>query len=677
MLKSKNPELIQSIIRICIGGLTYFYITTGIESEYFIATPDTIYYFSVFFFGSSLLNLLSIMLVPSNTPRRYLMLIFDIGVTTFASFLSGGLNSVYILVYLWIYIGYGSRYGINFLIVAVALTLVSYNVLLLTEDAWHLLTLEAVAFLLIITALPAYLYSMQKRLIKIADKADSSNIAKSEFLHTMSQQINSPMGGIVGMIDLLNKTDLDIQQKQYLQSLSQSSQSLQEIIEDIVDFSSLEKDDIPLTHAKTNPRLLIDSLVHSLAPQGYGEAHELIYYIEPSFPGEAYIDTQKLRQILSNLIRYAIQSSTKKSIYIHAYAGTKNADERLKVNIEIHFQQNTEVEHLYSNKIPDTNEAMPLRLSYQLTRLVNGFFEIQTNENNNIIFNLHFNWEKTNVSHHLDSHIHKNKRILIFDVDKINLNVLEKYCLQLEMEVYTTSGHDNLIAHILWSQEKNHHFDIIIISEDPKHKYYLDLVARIRNETLCEAPILYATYMQSIEQIECENLIGIQATILKPISLDILTNTIADLLITYNNDYKAPDNSRPTLKILIAEGSEGSANAIYGYITGLGHNVDIATDGNTALYAMHNYPYHIVFIDTHLPDINGIEVTRQWRLIEKNHHRMTIIALMSTATSIERDRCLKAGMDSFISKPINELQLKEAIDTHNNTTNTISTVNAP
>lgn len=266
MEKLKNPELIQSIIRLCIGALTYFYISAGIDSGYFNASHETLNIFTLVFFFFSFLNILSILWKPVSTPRRYIALAFDISSTTFSSYLTGGINSVYVLVYLWIYIGYGTRYGLRFLSAAVIFTLIGYNILLLTEDAWHLLTLEAIAFLLLIIALPAYLYSLQKRLIKTAEKAESNSLAKTEFISTMTHQIRTPIGGIVGMIDLLNKTDLSVQQKQYLQSLSQSSHSLQEIIEDIIDFSQIENGNIPLNQTSSNPRSLIDSLVHSLAP---------------------------------------------------------------------------------------------------------------------------------------------------------------------------------------------------------------------------------------------------------------------------------------------------------------------------------------------------------------------------------------------------------------------------
>ncbi len=670
MEKLKNAELIQSIIRMTIGTLTYLYISAGIDSGYFDASQKTLNYFTLAFFCFTFINILCIIRVPSSMIRRYIALAFDIGSTTFSSFLTGGINSVYVLIYLWIYIGYGTRYGLKFLSVAVVLTLVGYNILLLTEDAWHLLTLEAIAFLLLIIALPAYLYSMQKRLIRLAEQADLNSTAKSEFLSTMTHQIRTPIGGIVGMIDLLNKTDLDVQQKQYLQSLSQSSHSLQVIIEDIVDFSRIEKGNISITQSSSNPRGLIDSLVHSLAPLGYERELDLTCYIDQSFPDEVYIDAQRFRQLLSNLIRYVIEHSTSEGVYIHAYAGKTSSHEHLSANIEIKFKQNTSLVHLHSNQIPDTNEALPLRIGYQLTRLMNGLFEIQYNNQHDICFNLHFNWKISDKLHNENNADHtpfpSNKRALIFDADKINLEILEKYCLQFGMEVYATSGHDNLIAHIIWSHEKNNPFDVIILGEDRKHKYCHELVARIRSEAKSDTPILYASYMHSIEQIEPESLYGIQATIIKPVSLGILRNTVIDLLNPVTDHSPASQTVVTSLNILIAEDNEINASVVYSHLTDLGHNVDIATDGTTALYAMHKHRYSLVLMDINMPNMNGIEATRQWRRLESPKSHMPIIALTAKATSEDRERCLSAGMDDFLSKPVNETQLKDILEKYIN-----------
>ncbi len=664
MEKLRNVEFIQSIIRLCIGTLTYLYISAGIDSQYFNASHEVLDYFTALFFGFSLLNLISIFWVPASTPRRYTALAFDIASTTFSSYLTGGINSVYVLVYLWIYIGYGTRYGLRFLSAAVAFTLVGYNVLLLTEDAWHLLTLEAIAFLLLIIALPTYLYSLQKRLMITAEKAQAASVAKTEFLSNMTHQIRTPIGGIVGMIDLLNKTRLDVQQKQYLQSLSQSSHSLQEIIEDIVDFSRIEDGNITLSRASTNPRTLIDSLIHSLAPIGYEKDLEIVCYIDESFPHEVVIDAQRFRQLLSNLIRYAIEHSTNQGIYINAHASNISSQKQLNICVEIQFQQKTDIHHLQSNQIPETNEALPLRIGYQLTRLMNGLFEIQYNDRDDITFSLHFNWQQVQQLPQATNTFAANKRILIYDTNKLSRQVLEKYTQQMGFEVYATSGTDNLIAHIIWSHDKEKPFDAILLSEDRQRRNCNELVMRIRSEAKCDIPILYATYMHSIEHVETESFKDIQATAIKPVSYEMLKNALRKLFNSEDEELRRerePAAEARRLSILLAEDNEINASVVYSHLSELGHNVDIATDGTTALYAMNKHHYDLVLMDINMPNMDGIEATRQWRRIEKHPQHLPIIALTAKATSEDRERSLKAGMDDFLTKPVNEEHLREII----------------
>jgi len=660
MDKLKNSEFIQSIIRLCIGALTFFYISAGIDSGYFNVSYETLNAFTIIFFSISIANILSIFWKTESTPRRYTALIFDIASTTFSSYLTGGINSVYVLVYLWIYIGYGTRYGLRFLGAAVALTLIGYNLLLLTEDAWHLLTLEAIAFLLLIIALPAYLYSLQKRLMLSADIANQANDAKTEFLSNMTHQIRTPIGGIVGMVNVLNKTKLDHQQRQYIQALSQSSHALQDIIDDVIDFSSIEKGNVSFNQSPTNPRLLIDSLIHSLAPLGYEKDLELTCYIDKSIPDEINLDSQRFRQLLSNLIRYAIEHSNQKDIYVSAYSSEPGSNNSVNSCIEIQFIQNLNIQHLTSNKIPETNDALPLRISYQLTRLMNGLFEINYSSKADIRFNLRFNWKQLHSNIAPDSSF-AGKRVLIFEPNENNKNILEKYCHQLGMDVYATTGHDNLIAHIIWSQQKNKPFDVLILGEDRKQRSCYKLVLRIRGEAHCNTPILYASYLQNIEQIEIEPSPSVEENIIKPISLNNLKKALHNILSEQPLAIESINSKHSNLNILVAEDNEVNASVIYSHLTDLGHNVDIATDGNTALYAMHKHPYDLVFMDLNMPNMDGLETTRQWRKLEKRHSHLPIIALTAKATEEDRKHCFKAGMDDFMAKPVQEEQLISVI----------------
>jgi len=223
------------------------------------------------------------------------------------------------------------------------------------------------------------------------------------------------------------------------------------------------------------------------------------------------------------------------------------------------------------------------------------------------------------------------------------------------MEVYATTSHDNLIAHIIWSQQKNSPFDVLILGEDRKHRSCYELALRIRGEAHDNTPILYASYLHNIEQIEIEKSPAVEENIIKPISLNNLKKSLHNILNQQSPAIISPTQN--SMNILIAEDNEVNASVIYSHLTDLGHNVDIATDGNTALYAMHKHPYDLVFMDISMPNMDGLETTRQWRKLEKKNSHLPIIAITAKATEEDRKHCFSVGMDDFMAKPVQENQL--------------------
>lgn len=657
----RNTEFIQSLIRITIGLLTYAYISYGIDSGYFAVSHQSLNIFSAIFFGYSLVNMLSLYWQPANKARRYFALALDVASTTLAAWFTGGINSVYVLVYLWIYIGYGSRYGKNFLLAAVAFTFIGYNLLLVSENAWSIFTLDAIAFLSLIIALPFYLYSLQKRLQFAVEEAEQANRAKSEFLSTMTHQIRTPIGGVVGMIDLLTKTDLTDQQKQYLQALNQSSNALQEIIEDVVDFSQIEQGNVSFESNSFQPRLLLNSLMHSLATLAHEKGIELHYYIAENFPWHVHGDAQRLRQLLSNLIRHSIEHCYEKEVYLHAHAGSVSADGRQPVSIEISYTTHPQSKRIYTRDINTRDDALALRIASQLTRLMDGSFDIQYPDSSGPTISLNFHWKPDELTTTKRPPQFDNRQVLIYETDDTSRRILENYCAQMHIKTCITDGADNLIAHILWSKSKNSTLDAIIVCDRLSHSLTHELIHRIRHEAQCQAPILYATHITSISYLESGLLQDVQTTITKPVSLEQLSSSLQKLFL--DKDILKSESSHSVRRILIAEDSEINASIIYSHLADLGHNVDIATDGNTALYAMHQHHYDIVFMDIHMPNMDGIETTLRWRKLETRQPPLPIIAITAKATTEDKKRCMQAGMNSFLTKPVSAQQLSEAMQT--------------
>ncbi|MDH5764896.1 MAG: response regulator [Gammaproteobacteria bacterium] len=664
MIRANNAELIQSYIRLTIGILTYLYISTGIKSNYFDVTPETLNQFTLVFFSFTFFVLGSIFFLPESLSRRYSCLVFDITSTTVSAYLTGGINSVYVLIYLWIYIGYSSRYGRQFLIASVILTFIGYNLLILTEDAWNLLTLDTIAFLLLIIALPIYLFSLQKKLQDAVEEANAASKAKTEFLSNITHQIRKPIGGIVGMIDLLNKTQLNDQQKQYIQALSQSSNSLQEIIEDVVDISKIEKGNIYIGQKELQPRTLINSLMHNLAPLAHEKHHEFNYYISDDFPYYVMGDAQRLRQIISNLVRYAIDNNYQNGVYINSYVIGQTSDGDIIACIDIHFSQNNILKPLSMELSSDSEDTLALRIGSQLTRLMNGDLTINSDNQSNPVIQLCFNWQPAHEAPHKPVNLLNNKRVLIYDSDIISRDILNRYCQQSEIETFIAEGHDNLIAHLIWSQQKNKSFDAIILADSLKIDNTQELIFRIRRDANCQTPVIYTTYINKIAFTEQGILHDIQATMIKPVAREVLEHTLKHLLNKPEQTPSLQTQQQQSYRLLLAEDSEINASVIYSHLTDLGHEVDIATDGNTALYAMHKHHYDLVFMDINMPNMNGIEATEQWRKLEPSSRHLPIIALTAKATSEDREACVAAGMDAFLSKPVSEQQLHETLETY-------------
>jgi CheY-like chemotaxis protein len=657
----KNAEFIQSLIRFTIGLLTYVYISYGIDSGYFAVSHHALNVFTMIFTGISSVIMLSLYWLPVCLARRYFALAFDVTSATISAWFTGGINSVYVLIYLWIYIGYGSRYGKRFLLAAVAFTLIGYNVMLVSANAWSILTLDAIAFLLLIIALPFYLYSLQKRLQIAVEESEQANQAKSEFLSTMTHQIRTPIGGVVGMIDLLNKTNLSDQQKQYLQALNQSSNALQEIIEDVVDFSQIEAGNVSLENNSFQPRPLLNSLLHSLATLAHEKGIELQYYITESFPWNVHGDAQRLRQLLSNLIRYAIEHCYEKEVYLYAHAGPIGSGGRQPICIEISYILHSQAKRIFTRDISNQQDTMALRIASQLTRLMDGSFDIQYPNACSPTISLNFHWKPDELKTAKKPTVPDNRQVLIYETDDTSRRILEDYCSQLHIKCHLTDGADNLVAHILWSKSKQSSFDAIILCDRLNHSLTHELIHRIRNEAQCQTPVLYATYITSISHLESRLLSDVQATITKPVSLEQLSTSLNKLF--QNEDISQPVLEQSSRRILLAEDSEINASIIYSHLTDLGHNVDIATDGNTALYAMHQHHYDIVFMDIHMPDMDGIETTQRWRKLETRHPPLPIIAITAKATIEDKAKCMRAGMNSFLTKPISAQQLSEAMAT--------------
>lgn len=303
----RTQEFYSFVMRLSLGLCIALYFYVGMSNGDLNLTDRLYFNFASLYFITTFILGLDLFRNPESTIRRYITLIVDFSCTSYAIFLSGGGESEFMLIYIWLYIAYGTRYGLSYLLTAVALVMLEYNLVLLIDQSWIKNSLGSSAQIFVLIVMPVYLYSMIKQLHIAKKTAEHATRAKSSFLAIMSHEIRTPMSGIVGTAYLLQKTTQTDEQKQYTDTLVNAAKSLHILIDDILDFSKIEAKKLVLKHEIFNLHQTINEVIAVLQVNAEKKSLTLHNDIAPDLPCFFIGDSQRIRQILFNLVGNAIK----------------------------------------------------------------------------------------------------------------------------------------------------------------------------------------------------------------------------------------------------------------------------------------------------------------------------------------------------------------------------------
>ena len=329
----KASEFNQAIVRILIGLGLIIYIGIGMNTNYYPARFLEYEIFALSFVIYSTLALLSVTVYPDVWFRRYITTTLDIFSICYSMLLTdAGPFSAYFLIYPWMFISNGVRYGKTALTFTTIVGIISFLIVLQITDNLFSNYLEALAYLMFLAVLPIYINLMLKR--EMEERAEKERILKTnnEFLATMSHEIRTPMSGIIGMATLLDRTDLSKEQQDYVASLRESSASLNSLINSVLDLSKLEAKKSRLDLQAVNLRDVVDSALQVFAPRAKAKYIKLDCHLE-NIPENVYADTNRLRQILLNLISNAIKFTHVGSVVLNVLGQEENSEHCI-----VHFE---------------------------------------------------------------------------------------------------------------------------------------------------------------------------------------------------------------------------------------------------------------------------------------------------------------------------------------------------
>jgi two-component system, sensor histidine kinase and response regulator len=534
------------------------------------------------------------------------------------------------------------------------------------------------------------LESANRRANELAATAQEASKAKGDFLAGMSHEIRTPMNGVMGMLGLLNETSLTERQRGFVQIAISSAEALLHIIDDILDFSKIEAGKLSITSVPFDLQCATQDVAEILATRVSAKGLELIIHYGPDVPRQVIGDPGRIRQILTNLVGNAVKFTTAGHVLISVECENRQEHKaQFKFSVEdtgigISDVQQARLFEKFSQADTSTTRrfggtGLGLAISRQLTELMGGTIGMtsQPNKGSTFWFTLPLDIPTPTSRPSPSTSILEGVRVLIVDDNAVNRLGLHEQLSHWKVHNRDCASGKDALELLRSAQIAGDPIQIAILDQQMPEMDGVMLAHAIKSDPdLRDTVLVMLTSLGQPENVDELNTAGIFACLSKPASPSRLWDVLAEAWAGHRDPSSVSSPSKapqavPGLSaarrrniqahVLVTDDNATNRMVAQLMLENLGCRVDLSTGGRETIRMLERLPYDLVFMDCEMPDLDGYQATQTIRQRQAGQRRVPIVAMTAKAMQGDRERCLLAGMDDFLSKPVRSEDLESVL----------------